>query len=91
MRAKMIKVTLRKLVVYCQRVPYDMMRYDNCVPATEQDSHKLDALADTHWAQRAHEDLYITFKMFDIPGNGPNTGRWESHACKVKEILPWDI
>jgi hypothetical protein len=88
MATSTIKVKLLKITVQVINAPHDMMRYDNCVPATEADSHKLDRLSD---GSRDPEDRTITFKMFDIPGRGPTEARWQSYGCKVIEVKPWLI
>jgi hypothetical protein len=60
-KASSRKVYVSRVVVQCSSVPFDMMRYDNCVPDSEEDAHKLERIAH-HSASR--EDRRVTFRRF---------------------------
>ena len=59
--------------------PYDMLRYDRCVPATESDSY---VMAGT-------EQRKVTLIMFSsLRNGGPTDDRWKSFSWKVEEARP---
>ena len=82
-KPKSIRVYEQLLTVQISDVPYDMMRYDNAVPATEEEAHKLYRVA--HGVGKP-EDRTVIFRRFSRNTDGPTTGRWESFNCKV---LAW--
>jgi hypothetical protein len=53
--------------------PIDMLRYDHCVPATENDSYIL----------KRDEYRRVKLVMFCASGNGPTLGRWKSFTWNV--------
>ncbi len=56
--------------------PYDMLRYDRCWPATEEDSHMM------HW--NAAREIRLSTASYD--GNNqsaPTIGRWNSFLWRV--------
>jgi len=82
---KTSKVYRSKLVVQLRSVPYDMMRYDNCVPDTEADAHKLERVAGI--ANAKPEDHTVAFRRYAAAAGPPSVGRWLSFNCKV---LMWE-
>lgn len=75
--------TYRQIVtVHVSSVPLDMMRYDNCVPATEQEAGKLERIA---LQCATPEDHTVTFRRFSNTPEGPTAGRWASFNCRIVE------
>ena len=62
----------------------DMMRYDNCFPATEQDAHKLAWIAA---GTATGADHVVEFLRRALNDRGPTVDRWRSYAC---EVLSWE-
>jgi hypothetical protein len=59
----------------------DMLRYDRCCPATEEDGHKLDRAI----AGRRAETIRMV-RFYPVGGRrGPNVDRWRSFAWSVTE------
>lgn len=85
MRAKASKIYVQRVVVQISSVPYDMMRYDNCVPATEQDAGKLERVAGGYSDDPA--DRVVEFRRFARTPGGPTADRWRSFNC---EIVSWE-
>lgn len=83
-REKPTKVYRSLVVVKVGGVPFDMMRYDSCVPATESDSAKLAAFV---VGSDRPEDKVITFRRFSLNPGGPTEARWRSFCC---EVLSWE-
>lgn len=63
----------------------DMMRYDCCTPASEEDAHKLVRLA-----RGSHDpdDRLVEFRMYSHSGSGPTVARWASFGHEVREFTP---
>ena len=61
----------------------DMMRYDSCYPATEEDSRKLERIANH---TDSGEDRFVDFIRAGRNKLGPTVRRWASFNCKVLEI-----
>lgn len=81
--AATIKVFKQRLTVEVQgMVPFDMMRYDNCVPDTEGDAHKLERIANDN---ASAEDRVVNFRRYGATDN-VTTGRWASFQCKVVKV-----
>jgi hypothetical protein len=57
--------------------PFDMLRYDNCWPATEADAYKLLA---RQGKDRARPRIVMLRGL-----RPPTVGRWESFSWKVVE------
>lgn len=63
--------------------PIDMLRRDHCVPATEQDAHRIENLM---WAKRESVDdppeserIVALTRFYPVGSNpAPTLGRWES-------------
>lgn len=81
MKQKATKVYVSRVVVRCNRVPLDMMRYDRCVPATEEDAHKLERVEGTG------EAVDVTFVRFAMNPGPPTEARWPGFGGKV---LSWE-
>ena len=69
------------------RVPFDMLRYDNCVPSSEGDSAKLARLSN---GTASEEDRTVHLRRFSL---NPHTAhhvrkRWESFGCTVISERP---
>lgn len=65
--------------------PLDMLRYDNCVPATERDSGKIGRMVA---GQSSTEDHTVRLRRFSL-NNKPDSyarARWESFGCVVDEV-----
>lgn len=70
-------------------IPLDMMRYDRCCPETEVDAGKLNRLVHTHSGGELTEaDRTVSFKMYDIAGQGPHAARWRSFGCEILSVEP---
>lgn len=55
--------------------PFDMLRYDSCVPATGEDAGKL---------HHYHDELRrVRLLMHEVGRGGPTVGRWQSFGWKV--------
>lgn len=71
------------------RAALDMMRYDSCWPATEEDSRKLEQLID---APRGREGLdgpdfnIVNFIRAGRNDSGATDGRWASFGCEVISV-----
>lgn len=61
--------------------PADMLRYDQCWPATSDDAVQL-AEAMTH-RRVSDPNRKRTVKLFTNAANRPTTGRWESFGWRV--------
>lgn len=85
MKAKPEKIFVQKLKVRVSVVPFDMMRYDCCVPATEPDAHKLERVAS---GSATAEDHVVDFVRYSRSGNPPTIARWKSFHC---EVLEWEV
>jgi hypothetical protein len=77
---KAVKMYLTHITVICPNVPWDMMRYDQAVPATEDNSYKLVRLARGSSDPADHVVDFITHKRTP---SGPNIERWASFGCKI--------
>lgn len=64
--------------------PIDMLRYDNCVPASESDALKI---ANTFDNPTLADTERITLRRFaPAVTQGPTVARWESFGWKVVQI-----
>lgn len=76
-----ITVKLRKWA----GVPFDMMRYDACVPDTEADAYKLGRIADSGDDE---SDRTVTFRRYARNPGPPTEARWSGKfGC---EIVSWE-
>ncbi len=64
-------------------VPFDMMRYDSAVPATEEDSFKLNRIADDCVTSG---DRTVTFRVFSRNAT-INEARWNSFGCRIVSLV----
>lgn len=87
MKAKSTKVYVQRLKVHCLDVPYDMMRYDHCVPRTEQDAGKLERIGSRGEFKSTPEDHVVEFQRYALTPNPPTIERWKSFCC---EVLSWE-
>lgn len=85
MKQKSQRVYITKVVVRVSGQPIDMMRYDRCVPFTEEDSGKLYRVV-THNKPTA-EDFRITFLRYSLNPGPPTIERWRSYNC---EVISWE-
>lgn len=85
MKARKLYVT-RVFVRIGHRIPFDMMRRDRCVPATEVDANKLERIASGRI--RDEQDLNVAFDRFSLTANDPTLGRWASFGCTVTHWEP---
>lgn len=58
----------------------DMLRYDSCSPATEQESSKIERLMN-HRGEPA--DHVVQLRRFSVNGGEATDGRWRSFGCRV--------
>ena len=74
-----------KITVRLGRFPLDMLRYDSCYPATQQDSAAMENYTGSREekAARVVTVCKVTGSKFD----GFTVGRWQSFGCDV-EIIP---
>ena len=63
--------------------PWDMLRYDNCFPASEQDSVRLDY--DHHSRESLTTPRTVELKSISLskPCARPTNGRWESFGWEI--------
>jgi hypothetical protein len=62
--------------------PVDMLRYDVCYPATEQDSVEMATACDHRALKMSSRPIRrVTLNTLGI--NRPTVGRWESFGWKV--------
>ncbi len=67
----------------------DMMRYDRCVPATEEDAYKINRIM-TDTAQPY--DRIVTLIRYAANNLPATKARWESYGCQVlDERNPDDV
>lgn len=67
--------------------PIDMLRYDSCMPAKEEDARTIERVSNpmisdfnTRWTVRVR-------KHSDVKGHGYwNARRWESYHCTFEEV-----
>ncbi len=60
--------------------PLDMLRYDNCVPATEPDAREMQRSCERETARGTR----INLRRFVQPGGGaPQHGRWASFGWRL--------
>jgi hypothetical protein len=64
----------------------DMLRYDNCFPANEDESRKLMKLMGTG-GKPTREDHVVTFLSAKRTIQGPTIERWESFGCEVVKVF----
>lgn len=65
--------------------PIDMLRYDGCYPATENDSGEI---VETMARRREEPKVMAPIKVKKITTNArwyPQTGRWESFGWRVDD------
>lgn len=79
------KIYLFRLTVRCSSVPYDMMRYDRCVPDSEEDAHKLERIAS---GNAVVGDRIVTFVQYCKTNMGPTLGRWPGFGGQVLSVEP---
>lgn len=78
------KFYVHKLTVRVSSVPFDMMRYDNCTPFSEEESAKLERLA---LNCNRPEDRTVVFRMFSRSAK-PRLDRWASFCCTIVTCEP---
>lgn len=68
--------------------PIDMLRYDNCVPASEQDANIIRATLDPS-DERSRAGTTVKLTMFKPDGNPAcaTKGRWESFGWGVIPVM----
>jgi hypothetical protein len=63
--------------------PIDMLRYDHCFPASEQDSYTI---LDTFNKLQPHGRWKVGLMRYvETKGAYPTLGRWESFCAKVDQ------
>lgn len=62
--------------------PYDMLRYDSCWPARQEDTAMLER------ATRRDRPTGTWSLILCAVGSSPTTARWESFGWKVSEVVP---
>lgn len=61
---------------------FDMMRYDQCFPATESDASKLARLSSND--NLSGEDRVVKFTSVSRVSNAtPTVERWQSFGCEI--------
>lgn len=73
------------IIARLRSVPFDMMRYDSCVPAAERDAAKLDRLAR---GSRDPKDRVVEFRQFCRSTKGPSEDRWQSFGAEILSAGP---
>lgn len=63
------------------RVPFDMMRYDNAVPASQEDAANLDRIA-----RGSASHFAVRFVCFMPHADGPAVERWQSFGHHVHSV-----
>lgn len=58
----------------------EMMRYDRCVPESEEESHKVIRMMNGSATADDHVVSLIRYAPSDV---GPSEGRWRSFGCTV--------
>lgn len=84
-RHQKIYVTILTVTVHRGSFPIDMLRYDNCVPATERDSGKIGRMLGQ--LSGDPEDRTVRLRRFSR-NHKPDSyarARWESFGCTVVE------
>lgn len=79
------------LTVYAEldRSILDMLRYDSCCPATEEDAHKIGRVMDGGGEPADRVIRLRRFAAADVPAT---EGRWRSFGCHVlDERNPDDV
>lgn len=67
----------------------DMMRYDRCVPATEEDAYKINRIMQD---LAKDDDRIIRLIRYAANDSKATSGRWESYGCLVlDERNPDDV
>lgn len=74
-------VTIVAVHVPSLRDVIDMMRYDSCYPATEDESRKLWVIEDS--GRRKPTDHLVRFACAGRAENTPTVDRWRSFGCTV--------
>jgi len=66
--------------------PIDMLRYDNCIPASEEDANTIERVCNPMlWDEEPTWTVQVK-KHSDVKGNGYWTpGRWHSFGCMLEE------
>lgn len=83
-KQKQTKVYVSLVTLKLLEVPFDMMRYDNLVPASEEDSYKLGRVAD---GSASPEDRIVKFRRFAMVPGEPTTDRYRGFGAMV---LSWE-
>ena len=80
---KPFKIFVSVLIVEgCGDFPVDMLRYDRCVPDTEEDAHAI---------QRGPYKRQVTLRRFSVNTLRATRGRWDTFGWKVlseEPVLP---
>lgn len=64
---------------------FEMMRYDRCFPATEDESRKMMKLLPLA-GDKQPSDHYIRLIRVAMNANPPTDRRWESFNCRVLDV-----
>lgn len=73
----------------CSHGLIDMMRYDRCVPATEEDAHKINRIMQDSTTE---DDRIVRLIRYSANDSKATVGRWESYGCMVlDERNPDDV
>lgn len=77
--------TFSVVSVHGHPFPIDMLRYDNCVPASEPDANIIRSTFFDHGTERAGVGTIVEVaKFYPTGGNhAPTYGRWESFGWRV--------
>lgn len=72
-------------------IPYDMLRYDRCTPATERDASKMERLARAANGTLGRgvlgdDDHTVKVLRFSPNGGAPAIGRWASFGIEVTDF-----
>ena len=80
------KMTYWKQVIVVEgsgQFPFDMLRYDDCIPRHESEMHKLDFKM---WDPTSREKRRIELTRFSANGEPPTEERWRSFGWRVVEV-----
>ena len=71
--------------------PIDMLRYDNCIPASEEDAHTIERVCNPMlWGEEPTWTVQVK-KYSDLKGHGYWTeGRWNSFGCTLEETAGYE-
>jgi len=81
-----------RTTIYRQRIvvegmgsfPLDMLRYDNCIPAQEEEIHKLVMSSKDMPEYRERRQIELIRHAYN--GEPPTNGRWQSFGWRVVSV-----